>query len=148
MMATKITEGATGAASSTTHTIATTFVVTTSSKSFDATVDALKHSVSANGVMVMNNFDQAKALSMTGLHLPGTQSFFVGNPTTGKAFFQADPAASMVVRVGMYVWQAGSGKTQVGHVDPSPLFAGLNPKLAAGGQKISMMATEITQGAS
>jgi uncharacterized protein (DUF302 family) len=99
-------------------------------------------------MMVMANFDQAKALSMTGLHLAGAQTFFVGNPTTGKMFFQVDPVVGMVVPFGTYVWQDAAGKTLIGYVDPGSLFTGLNPKLASGGKKISAMATRIAQAAS
>jgi len=71
----------------------------------------------------------------------------VGNPTTGKMFFQADPAAGAVVPARMYVWQNSAGKAEVGYFDPASLFSALSPKLAAGGKKIAMMATQISKSA-
>lgn|SRR5487761_1118652 len=123
------------------------FMTAISAKSFSATVDALKHSVAANGMMVLGSLNQAAALSVTGLSLPGAETFFVGNPTTGKMFFQADPAIGAVVPVRMYVWQGPGGKPEIGYFDPGPLFRAISPKLAAAGAKISMMAAQITKGA-
>lgn len=121
------------------------FMTATSSKSFSATVSALKSNVSGNGMMVLGTLDQAKALSMTGLSLPGAESFFVGNSTTGKKLFSADPAIGTVVPLRMYVWQGSSGKAEVGYFDPAPLFSAVNPKLAAGGKKFATMAAKIAR---
>jgi uncharacterized protein (DUF302 family) len=110
-------------------------------------VGALKSSVSGNGMMVLGKLNQAKALSMTGLSLPGAEAFFVGNPTTGKKFFTADAAVGAVVPLRMYVWQNKSGKAEIGYFDPAPLFSAVSPKLAPAGKKISMMAAKIAKGA-
>ncbi len=69
------------------------FVQATSSKSFDATVGALKRAAGSNGMMIMGHVDQASALSMTGLHLAGAESFLVGNPTVGKEFYMGARSA-------------------------------------------------------
>jgi uncharacterized protein (DUF302 family) len=144
-MAAMITRAATGSAPAATVTARTTFVATGSGSSFSATVASLKHAVAGSGMMVLGSLNQASALSMTGLTLPGAQSLFVGNPATGKMFFQADPAAGMAVPVGMYVWQGSSGTTEIGYYNPGPLFAAISPKLASGGQQLSMMAAKIAK---
>ena len=147
MMAAKITQGATGEAPKSRASVSTTFITVPSSKSFDDTVSALKSSVSSNGLMVLGELNQAKALSITGLHLKGAHSFFVGAPTTGKMFFSVDPAIGAVIPVQMYVWVDQAGQVNVGYFDPAPMFSALNPKLVDGGKKISMMAAKIAQGA-
>lgn len=139
--------GATGTRSASDAGLSAQFVTVTSGKSFSGTVGALKHSVSSTGMMVLGNLNQASALSVTGLQLPGAQSFFVGNPTTGKSFFQADPAAGAVLPMRIYVWQNQSGKTQIGYFDPAPLLRAINPKFATGAKKMSMMASQIASGA-
>ena len=147
MMAAKIAQGATGEAPKAAGSVSTSFITVPSSKSFDGTVSALKSSVSSNGLMVLGELNQAKALSITGLHLKGAHSFFVGAPTTGKMFFSIDPAIGAVIPIRMYVWADSSGQVSIGYFDPAPMFSALNPKLADGGKKISMMAAKIAQGA-
>lgn len=147
MMASKITQGATGTAPAVAATAQTTFGTVDSSSSFSSTVDALKHAVSGNGMMVLGSLNQGKALSMTGLSL-NAETLFVGNPTTGKMLFQADPAAGMVVPVSMYVWGTSSGGSEIGYYSPGPLFSALSSKLSSGGQKLSMMASQIAKAAS
>jgi len=147
MAAAKVTQAATGAAPAPSATVNAQFVTVSSSKSFTETVNGLKTSTSSAGMMVLGQLNQAGALSMTGLHLAGAQSFFVGNPTTGKMFFQTDPAIGIVIPVGMYVWVNSAGKTEIGYFDPGPLMAGINPKLTKPGQQLSQMAAKITQGA-
>jgi uncharacterized protein (DUF302 family) len=66
----------------------------------------------------MGMLNQAHALSMTGLHLQGAESFFVGNPVVGKKLFAADPAVGAVVPLRIYVWEKG-GETHVGYFQPS-----------------------------
>jgi uncharacterized protein (DUF302 family) len=148
MMATKIAEGAAGASPTAGSAVSTSFVTVTSSKSFAETVEALKHSVSGAGMMVLGELNQAGALSITGLKLPGAESLFVGNPTTGKMFFEADPAAGAVIPIRMYVWQNKAGKSEIGYFEPASLLGGVNPKLATPAKKLSMMAAQIAKGAS
>jgi uncharacterized protein (DUF302 family) len=124
------------------------FMTAISGSSFSSTVAALKHAVASNGMIVLGSLDQAKVLSMTGLSLQGAETFFIGNPATGKMFFQADPAAGMAVPVSMYVWGTSSGGSEIGYFNPGPLFSALNSKLSSGGQKLSMMASQIAKAAS
>lgn len=107
----------------------------------------MKKTIASTGMTALGELDQAKALTMTGLKLPGAHTFFVGNPTTGKMFFQADPAVGVAVPFRMYVWQDQQGKTQVSYLDPAPLFTALSPNLAAGGQKVAMAVATVAKSA-
>jgi uncharacterized protein (DUF302 family) len=146
MMASAITKSATGQAPTAHGQGALVFKTVDSPKSFDATVSGLKTSVASGGMMVLGDADQAKVLSMTGLSLRGAHAFFVGNPTTGKMFFQQDPAIGAVLPVEMYVWADGKG-SHVGYFDPTAEFTAVDPQLSSGASKISMMAGQIAQGA-
>jgi uncharacterized protein (DUF302 family) len=108
-----------------------------SQASFDDTVNALKQSASDNGMMILGDLDQAAALKTTGLNLAGAHTFFVGNPSVGKMFFEQTPAIGAVLPLRMLVWADHDGKAHVSYFDPKPLFAAVDPGLADGGQKMS-----------
>lgn len=107
----------------------------TSTHGFQATVAALKHAVSGQGLMTMGRIDQANILSMTGLHLRGAEAFLVGNPRLGKRLFEMDPAVGAVIPARMYVWVQG-GKTHVGYFQPSTLLAAVDPALGRPAHKL------------
>ncbi|WP_207547953.1 DUF302 domain-containing protein [Mycolicibacterium mucogenicum] len=111
--------------------------------SFDDAINAVKSSASANGMMVLGELDQAGALKATGLNLAGAHTFFVGNPSMGKMFFQMNPAIGTVVPLALFIWAGDDGKTHVSYFDPAPMFAAVDPKLANGGQKMSQAAAMV-----
>lgn len=117
-----------------------------SSQSFSATVSALKHSVSSNGMMVMGDLNQAGALKTTGLKLKGAESFFVGNPVVGKKMFKMNAAVGTELPMRVYVWVNHKGKTEIGYVKPSTLLGSINTKLGKQGammdKKLAMIATQ------
>lgn len=123
-----------------------TFVQKTSSHGFAATVSALKRSVSASGLMVMGQVNQARVLSMTGLRLEGAHAFLVGNPTLGKKLFSMNPAVGAVVPVRVYVWASG-GAVHVGYFRPSDLLTSISPKLARPGHMLDKKLAAILDGA-
>ncbi len=123
-----------------------TFVQERSNHDFNRTVSALKRSVSRNGFMVMGHLNQARVLSMTGLHLAGAQTFLVGNPTVGKKVFAMNPAAGAVLPVRVYVWQQGD-TVYVGYFKPSEELAGISGKLAMPGAMLDKKLAAISQGA-
>lgn len=103
------------------------FVVLQSHRSFHGTVAALKSATSSNHMMIMGTEDQAKVLSMTGLHLAGAESFLVGNPVVGKKAFKMNPAATVVLPARISVW-VDHGKTYVGYLKPSAELEAVDPK--------------------
>jgi uncharacterized protein (DUF302 family) len=119
------------------------FVTVDAKGGFDDAVSALKQAVSANGMMILGDLDQAGALKTTGLELKGAHSFFVGNPAAGKMFFQQTPAIGAVIPLRILVWADNDGKAHLSYFDPSTLFQAVNPNLAEGGQKMSQAATMI-----
>jgi uncharacterized protein (DUF302 family) len=123
--------------------VQTSLVTVASDKDFTSTVDALKQAVSANGMMILGELDQAGALKATGLQLKGAHTLFVGNPAAGKMFFQQTPAIGTVIPLRIFVWAGDDGKAHVSYFDPGTLFPAVNPKLADGGQKMSQAATMI-----
>ena len=131
-----LTAGSAAAARAEVHRPATSaavevpFLGATTTKSFAATTSSLKTAVSSAGMMVLGQLNQAGALSVTGLHLKGAETFFVGNPTTGKKLFAMDPAVGAVIPVRMYVWVDGAGQTEVGYLQPSALGKAVSPALA------------------
>lgn len=123
-----------------------TFVQKVSHQGFNATVSALKHSISANGMMVMGHINQKQVLSMTGLHLENGQSFLVGNPAVGKKLFAMDPAVGAVLPLRVYVWSQ-AGHTYVGYFEPAQLLGGINAKLAGPGKMMNHKFAAIVHGA-
>jgi uncharacterized protein (DUF302 family) len=123
--------------------VQTSLVTVASDKDFQSTVDGLKQAVSANGMMILGDLDQAGALKTTGLELKGAHTFFVGNPAAGKMFFQQTPAIGAVIPLRILVWADNDGKAHLSYFDPSTLFQAVNPNLAEGGQKMSQAATMI-----
>ena len=124
-----------------------TFVEVQSNRSFDDTVSTLKHAVSNNGLMVMGQINQARVLSMTGLHLEGAQAFLVGNPKVGKKLFGMTPSAGAVLPARIYVWQA-HGKSHIGYFRPSVLLTSINPHLQKAGEMLDMKFSQIAEDAS
>lgn len=125
----------------------TAFTSYASSKSFADTVGALKKAVADNGMMVLGDLNQAGALKATGLSLKGAHAYFVGNPTKGKMFFEANPAIGTVIPLRMYVWSDADGKAHIGYYDPAPLFGAIDAGLAEGGAQMKMAAGKIAEGA-
>ena len=110
-----------------------TFVQQSSSSSFSDTIASLKRAISRNGMTVLGQLDQKGALSMTGLHLAGAHTFFVGNPVVGKKLFRMDPAVGAVVPLRIYVWVNAEGATHIGYFEPSQLLTAIDPHLAKAG---------------
>ncbi len=111
------------------------FYLSTSNRTYDATVRALVRAVKDNGLMVMGKINQAAILSMTGLRLEGGRSFLVGNPRSGKKLFSMNPAVGAVLPLRIYVW-AEHGKAYIGYFKPSVLLGAINPKLAIPGRML------------
>ncbi|KRA41391.1 hypothetical protein ASD97_12655 [Streptomyces sp. Root63] len=147
MAADKIAQGATGGSAQPGSKVAASFVSVASAKSFPDTEKALKKSVADNGMMILGDLNQAGALKSTGLQLKGAHSYFVGNPTKGKMFFEANPAIGTVIPLRMYVWADADGKAHIGYYDPAPLFQAVDAKLADGGEQMKMAAGKIAEGA-
>ena len=120
------------------------FVSVPSHRNFSGTVAALKSAVSSNHMMVMGQINQAKVLSMTGLHLAGAESFLVGNPVFGKKALSMDPAAGVALPARMYVW-VDHGKTYVGYIKPSVVLGAVNPKFAMMSNKLDMAFGKIAE---
>jgi uncharacterized protein (DUF302 family) len=139
-----ITKAATGGAAGAPGTSQPVQLKTVDAKGgFDDAVNALKQSVSANGMMILGDLDQAAALKSTGLNLAGAHTFFVGNPSVGKMFFQQTAAIGTVLPLRMLVWAGNDGKAHVSYFDPKPLFEAVDPGLADGGQKMSDAAAMV-----
>jgi len=104
---------------------------------FDEATSAVKQAVSDNGMMILGELDQAGALESTGLKLTGARTFFIGNPSVGKMFFEKTAAIGAVLPVRVLVWADGEGKAHVSYFDAAPLFAAVDPQLAEGGTEMS-----------
>lgn len=120
------------------------FVKIQSQHQFNETVDALKTSVKDHHMMVMGHTDQAKVLSMTGLHLKGGQSFLVGNPEVGKKAFSMNPAVGVELPARVYVWSTDHG-TYIGYYQPSSQLEAISPKLGKMGHMLDEKLAGITK---
>ncbi|MDA3914064.1 DUF302 domain-containing protein [Oleiagrimonas sp.] len=118
-----------GVATASAQDASSAFVKVSSHEGFTATVSQLKQAVASNHLMVMGHIDQAKVLSMTGLHLEGAQSFLVGNPNMGKKAFGMNPAAGAVLPARIYVW-SDHGKAYIGYFKPSAQLSAISPGFA------------------
>ena len=128
-------------------TVSVPFLAATTPKSFSSAVSSLKTAVSSAGMMVLGTLNQANVLSLSGLHLKGAETFFVGNPTTGKKLFAMDPAIGVEIPVGFYLWANAAGKTEVGYFAPPPVFKAVSPMLAGKGPMFAQIASKIAHGA-
>lgn len=97
--------------------------------------------------MVLGKLNQAGALSQTGLHLAGAESFFIGNPVVGKKAFKMDAAVGAELPMRLYVWVNGQGTTEIGYFTPSDLLTAVNAKLAAMGSMMNKKMAAIASGA-
>jgi uncharacterized protein (DUF302 family) len=124
------------------------FYTATTSKSFSSATASLKTAVSSAGMMVLGQLNQAGALSITGLHLKGAETFFVGNPTSGKKFFQMDAAIGAVIPMRIYLWVNAAGQTEIGYLQPSSLAKAVDSKFAKSATMLdgaaSMIAKSVT----
>lgn len=125
------------------------FVQTTSKSSYADTVSALKQSISKNGLMVLENLNQAKVLETKGLQLKGAQSFFAGNPAVGKNFFKINAGVGAYLPVRIYVWVDKNEKTQVGYYQPTTVLKTINSEFQKPGskvdEKVSMIVKQATK---
>lgn len=119
------------------------FVKIQSQHQFGETVDALKTAVKDHHMMVMGSNNQAKVLSMTGLHLKGGESFLVGNPEVGKKAFSMNPAVGVELPVRVYVWSTGDA-TYIGYYQPSSQLEAISPKLGKMGHMLNEKLSGIT----
>lgn len=132
--------GATGIARA--QGVSDSFISIQSHRDFGATVSALKSAISSNHMMVMGSENQARVLSMTGLHLAGAESFLVGNPVVGKKAFALNPAATAVLPARISVW-VDKGKAYVGYLKPSAELQAVDPKFSKMSGKLDMVFANI-----
>lgn len=118
------------------------FVSIQSHRNFGQTVSALKSAIGSNHMMVMGSENQARVLSMTGLHLAGAESFLVGNPVVGKKAFEIDAAATAVLPARISVW-VENGKTYVGYLKPSAELKAVDPKFGMMAGKLDKVFSNI-----
>lgn len=120
------------------------FVKIQSQHPFNETVNALQTSIKDHHMMVMGTTNQAKVLSMTGLHLKGGESFLVGNPEVGKKAFSMNPAVGVELPARVYVWSTDQG-TYIGYYQPSSQLEAISPKLGKMGKMLNKKLSAITK---
>ena len=149
-----LTAGSAAAARAEVHRPATSaavevpFLGATTTRSFAATTSSLKTAVSSAGMMVLGQLNQAGALSVTGLHLKGAETFFVGNPTTGKKLFAMDPAVGIEIPLGMYLWVDHAGRTEIGYFHPAQVLTAVSVKFKAFSAMFDSIAERVAHSAS
>lgn len=101
-----------------------------SNADFKTTVSRLEAAVRANRLMVVGQFNHQNMLTMLNMKIKGSQTFEVFHPQYGKALFENDTAAGIVVPLRLFVFEREDGKTTVVYYKPSAAFAPFkNPKL-------------------
>ncbi|WP_262490906.1 DUF302 domain-containing protein [Mycobacterium simiae] len=98
-----------------------------------------------NGMTIVGDINQDAALAATGLQLPGAHSFFIGNPKTGKTFFDATQAIGAVIPVRVHVWVDRDGPAHISYFDPAPEFTAVDPALGDAGLQISQAIRTIAE---
>lgn len=121
------------------------FYTATTSKSFSSATASLKTAVSSAGMMVLGQLNQAGALSITGLHLNGAASYFVGNPTTGKSLFEMNSAIGIEIPLDIYLWVNAAGKTQIGYFKPAEVMTAISGKFASSSSMFDKTAASIVR---
>ncbi|UJF17069.1 DUF302 domain-containing protein [Vibrio sp. SS-MA-C1-2] len=119
-----------------------TFNHVSSTHNFTETTQALKESISSNGLMVMGNINQQKVMSMSGLKMEGAQSFLVGSPKMGKKVLEMAPAAGANIPLRIYVWEE-QGKTTIGWFNPEVLMTSISPKLQKAGSMLESQLSKV-----
>ncbi|MCA9729017.1 MAG: DUF302 domain-containing protein, partial [Candidatus Eisenbacteria bacterium] len=85
----------------------------------------LRQVVESNGLRVMGELHQGKALASAGLVIQ-SETLFVGNPEVGKRLFEIEPGAGVALPMRMNVFTDASGQTIVAYVPPSQDLAGFH----------------------
>jgi uncharacterized protein (DUF302 family) len=93
-------------------------VSVTAHGSFSRTVSIFKTLVAKNQMMILGTINQGKMMEMTGLKLR-SETFFVGNPTTGKKLFTAQKGVGVLIPVRVNIYVNNEGKTIVSYLEPS-----------------------------
>ena len=113
--------------------------------SVPAVVSQLKKMISQNGMTVMGELHQGKALASTGLHVE-SETIFVGNTEVGKELYGADPGVGLVVPVRVNVYRNAQGETVVSYLSPSQLLKDYgNSQIAQAAQQLDAKLLQVVQ---
>ncbi|GAC1310245.1 MAG: hypothetical protein NVSMB24_27090 [Mucilaginibacter sp.] len=98
-------------------------------------MEAIKKSVAGSGMMVLNEINHGKILSMTGLSIKA-ESVFIGNPNVGKDAFSDNPAVGLAIPIRLNIYEE-SGATYVNYFTPSSELGAFK------GAKLKMIGQEM-----
>lgn len=109
-------------------------VTVTAKGNFDATVTELKKAITANQLALIKEIPFQQMLGMAGVKSEPLMSFEIFHPRYGKAIYENDKKAFIVVPLRIVVHEQG-GKVVLSYRKPSAAFAGYSG--------LSKMATEL-----
>lgn len=98
----------------------------TSSKSVDATADALAAAIEGAGAKVVARVNHQAAAQGAGLEMGEATVLIFGNPKIGTPAMQADLRAALYLPLKVVIYADESGATQMAYDDPTSMFAGLD----------------------
>lgn len=109
-------------------------VTVTAKGNFNATVTELKKAITANQLALIKEIPFQQMLGMAGVKSEPLMSFEIFHPRYGKAIYENDKKAFIVVPLRIVVHEQG-GKVVLSYRKPSAAFAGYSG--------LSKMATEL-----
>lgn len=89
---------------------------------FDLTINRITQALTARGITIFADIDQAKAAARAGTTLRPTPLILFGNPKVGTPIMAANPHAALELPLKALVWQDEQGCVNVDYLDPSALL--------------------------
>jgi uncharacterized protein (DUF302 family) len=114
---------------------------------FEATLARLKQALTARGMTVFADIDQAAAAVSASTTLRPTRLLLFGNPKGGTPVMEANPHAALELPLKLVVWQAPEGPVQVDYLEPTAMLVehyGIDPAVTGGFAQVpSLLAQAI-----
>src|SRR5262249_46851742 len=92
-----------------------------SRRSVDETVDALKTTLHAKGVLLFATIDHSGEAAKVGIRMAPTKLLIFGNPKAGTPVMIAAPSAAIDLPLKVLVWEDTAGKVFVSYNAPDYL---------------------------
>jgi uncharacterized protein (DUF302 family) len=118
-----------------------------SRRSVDETVDALKTTLHANGVLLFATIDHSGEAAKAGIRMAPTKLLIFGNPKAGTPVMIAAPSAAIDLPLKVLVWEDTAGKVFVSYNAPDYLRLrhGFPAELLANIGVVEALVAEVTQ---
>jgi len=99
------------------------YVVSVASRfSLEATATRIIEALTARGMTIFSDIDQAQFAAKAGAELRPTRLILFGNPKAGTPIMAANPHAALELPLKILLWQDDRGVVHVDYLDPATLL--------------------------